>query len=405
MNAASLGKTIAKLRKKNGMTQLQLASRINVSDKTVSKWENGNGFPEISILPVLSDVFGVTIDYLLKGEAHGIAVGGVINTDYINIIDNSHGGGSLRNILTSVSEVGGCVPNTSINLARIDPDIFLTALGKVRNDEGGRAILTQMRKYGIDTSQIKIENNYPSTGTSYIMSERGGGESTVFYYGGANRNFTDKDIDVSEMDCKILHMGSVMLLEGLDACDDQYGTKMAKLLDKVSKRGIKVSIDASGAENQAFVQKMLAVFPFCDYVIIDENEACRVTGLNARNEDKSLNTKNIEKSMKFILSKGVREKVIVHCREGGFLLNKDGESFRSGSLKVPDEYIKSKVGAGDAYAAGCLYGIYKEWDDNKILEFASATAICCLSESDSINGMRSYKEIEKVSKAYERENL
>ena len=81
MNAASLGKTIAKLRKKNGMTQLQLASRINVSDKTVSKWENGNGFPEISILPVLSDVFGVTIDYLLKGEAHGIAVGGVINTD------------------------------------------------------------------------------------------------------------------------------------------------------------------------------------------------------------------------------------------------------------------------------------------------------------------------------------
>ena len=181
MNAASLGKTIAKLRKKNSMTQLQLATRINVSDKTVSKWENGNGFPEISILPVLSDVFGVTIDYLLKGEAHGIAVGGVINTDYINIIDNCLGRGHFRNILTSVSEVGGCVPNTSINLARIDPDIFLTAFGKVRNDEGGRAILTQMRKYGIDTSQIKIENNYPSTGTSYIMSERGDGESTVFY--------------------------------------------------------------------------------------------------------------------------------------------------------------------------------------------------------------------------------
>ena len=191
MNAAGLGKTIAKLRKKNGMTQLQLASRINVSDKTVSKWENGNGFPEITVLPVLSDVFGVTIDYLLKGEAHGITVGGVIGTDYINIIDNNCGNGHFRKILTSVSEVGGCVPNVTINLARIDPDIFLTALGKVKNDEYGRIILTQMRKYGVDTSQIKIENNYPSTGTSYIMSERGDRESTVFYYDGANRNFTD----------------------------------------------------------------------------------------------------------------------------------------------------------------------------------------------------------------------
>jgi len=318
MNAAGLGRTIAKLRKKNGMTQLQLAARINISDKTVSKWENGNGFPEITVLPILSDVFGVTIDYLLKGEAHGITVGGVINTDYINIIDSGHGEKYFRKILTSVSEVGGCVPNVTVNLARIDPDIFLTALGKVRNDECGRVILTQMRKYGIDTSQVKIENNYPSTGTSYIMSERGDGESTVFYYGGANRNFTDKDIDTESLDCKILHMGSMMLLEGLDAHDDHYGTKMARLLDKVSKRGIKTSIDAGGSENELFAQKVLTVLPYCDYVIIDEKEACRLLGVEPRNEDNSLNVKNIEESMKFILSRGVREKVIVHCREVDF---------------------------------------------------------------------------------------
>ena len=69
MNQKMFGSTIAALRKKRGMTQSALAQELNVSDKAVSKWENGFGYPEITLLPKIASVFGVTVDYLL-GRAH-----------------------------------------------------------------------------------------------------------------------------------------------------------------------------------------------------------------------------------------------------------------------------------------------------------------------------------------------
>ena len=56
------------LRKKQGMTQLDLAERLNYSDKAVSKWERGESLPDITIIKAISDLFGVTVDYLLSEE-------------------------------------------------------------------------------------------------------------------------------------------------------------------------------------------------------------------------------------------------------------------------------------------------------------------------------------------------
>ena len=66
--AHSIGKTIAELRKTKGWTQIELAEKLNVSDKAVSKWESEGGFPEITQLPVLAKIFDVSIDYLMTGK-------------------------------------------------------------------------------------------------------------------------------------------------------------------------------------------------------------------------------------------------------------------------------------------------------------------------------------------------
>ena len=66
--AHSIGKTIAELRKAKGWTQVELAEKLGVSDKAISKWESEGGFPEITQLPVLASVFDVSIDYLMTGK-------------------------------------------------------------------------------------------------------------------------------------------------------------------------------------------------------------------------------------------------------------------------------------------------------------------------------------------------
>ncbi len=68
MEQKTLGSFLAVLRKANGMTQKELAERVGVSDKTVSHWERDESAPDISVLPILADIFGVTVDELLRGE-------------------------------------------------------------------------------------------------------------------------------------------------------------------------------------------------------------------------------------------------------------------------------------------------------------------------------------------------
>lgn len=68
MDNTKIGNLIYKLRKENDLTQAQLAERLTVSDKAVSKWERGNGCPDISIITEMSELFGVDLAELLNGE-------------------------------------------------------------------------------------------------------------------------------------------------------------------------------------------------------------------------------------------------------------------------------------------------------------------------------------------------
>lgn len=68
MDARRIGALIRALRMEKGMTQRELAARLHVSDKAVSKWERAMGCPDVSLLPALSQVLGVQIDAVLSGS-------------------------------------------------------------------------------------------------------------------------------------------------------------------------------------------------------------------------------------------------------------------------------------------------------------------------------------------------
>lgn len=68
MNQYVTGNMIRTLREKNHLTQAQLAEKLNVSFKTVSKWETGRGYPDISLLEPIAKVFSISLTELLSGE-------------------------------------------------------------------------------------------------------------------------------------------------------------------------------------------------------------------------------------------------------------------------------------------------------------------------------------------------
>lgn len=63
-----VAQNISELRTAHGITQIELAERLNYSDKAVSKWERGESLPDVAVLTEIADIFGVSLDYLVKSE-------------------------------------------------------------------------------------------------------------------------------------------------------------------------------------------------------------------------------------------------------------------------------------------------------------------------------------------------
>ncbi len=390
-----ISRNISRLRRKMGLTQVELADQLYVSNKTVSKWERGAGYPETPQLVRLADLFGVTLDTLIRGEKSGIAVAGNILTDEVKVIEAFPEKGMLVNITSMSRAVGGGVPNTLISLAKIDSTLSLTALGKRGDDEGGRYAQSELQRCGVDTTAILVDPAAP-TGFSDVMTLRDTGERTFFHNRGANARFVPEDIALSTLNCRMLHVAYIHLLDGFDAPDPEYGTTLARFLKAVQEEGILTSVDVVSSFNDEFASRILAAMPYTDNAIMNEIEACGVSGLAPRDEAGNLLAHNIRATMEQLMACGVGQRVIVHCPEAGFCLSADGTFTVVPSLNLPSGYIKGTVGAGDAFCAGCLYGIYNGYSDREILEFASGAAACSLSAEDSVSGMRNAAYIREL---------
>lgn len=404
MDSKITGSLIASLRKAAGLTQAALAEKLNVSDKTVSKWENGLGYPEITLFPDIAALFGVSVDYLLTGERNGITVAGSIIVDSVKNISTFPEKGMLSIISSVQKAAGGCAPNTAIDLVRIDRSIPVSVAGCVGDDDNGNFITGVMQKNGVNTGMLTVTNE-TATSFSDVMSLKSG-ERTFFSFRGANDVFAPEHINLSALKCKILHIGYILMLAKFDAPDKEYGTVMARFLHDVREKGIKTSIDVVSSSDEDYKATIIPALKYTDYAIMNEVESGMLTDLPPYNEDGSVNVENVRKTMEFMADCGVSEKVIIHCKQCGFCLDTvSGEFTVIPSLDIPAEEIKGSVGAGDAYCAGCLYALYNGFDDKRMLEFASASAACNLFSENATDSMRSAEEIEKLESIYRRKML
>jgi len=332
-----------------------------------------------------------------------IAVAGTVLSDAVKTIDAYPSMGMLAGIREISVSVGGCVPNTVIDLAKMDSGIPLKAYGRVGEDANGAHVTSEMKNAGVDISGITYSKNL-KTSFSDVMSLASTGERTFFHYRGANAEFDLSDTEIDLLECQIFHIGYILLMDELDNPDAVYGTKLAGILKKIRDRGIKTSIDAVSAEGGKFKETILPALKYCDYAILNEIEAGHAAGIDPY-RGQNIDIGNVKEMMRALMSAGVHEKVIVHCPTTGFCLDKSGRFSAVPSLALPEGYIKGTVGAGDAFCAGALYSLYHGFDDEKMLDFAAGAAACNLSEKDSVSGMKSAEEIYDILITYPRRAL
>lgn len=317
-------------------------------------------------------------------KRNGIAIAGSIIVDKLNEIGVYPSSGELTKILSLSRAVGGCVPNVAIDLKRIDPDLRVKAIGKLGRDGEGSFVLDVLSGNGVDVSLL----SYGERPTSFtdVMSVVGG-QRTFFAYTGACADFGVSDIDFDTLDVRMLHLGYFLLLDKIDAGDG------ALILKKAHEKGIKTSIDMVSERGNRY-GLVVDCLKYVDNLIINEFEAGMLTDIDPVPE-------NLHTICQKLKAMGVLEKIIIHTADMGVCMSENGY-FELPSYDLPLGHIKGTTGAGDAFCAGALLGIYRGLDEMEILSLASKAAVASLTSADAISGMRSEEEIELLCKNFKR---
>lgn len=322
-----------------------------------------------------------------KIERNGIAVAGSVLVDKINEIKAYPQSGELTQIVGLEKAVGGCVPNVALDLKKICPELDVKAIGKIGNDEDGAYVSNVLSQGGVDVSGFVVSEE-DSTSFTEVMSVING-QRTFFTYPGTSADFGYNDINFENLDSRILHLGYFLLLEKVDQGEG------IQILQKAQEMGIKTSIDLV-SENSDRYSLILSCLPYTNYLIINEIEAGKLTNMEPTDD-------NLEEIARKLKALGVSDKVVIHKPDFAVCLSNDGYTVVN-SYSLPDGYIKGTTGAGDAFCAGTLIGIYKEWSDTEILEFASGCAVMALGKADATSGLLTEEEIKEYCKQFERKN-
>jgi sugar/nucleoside kinase (ribokinase family) len=308
-----------------------------------------------------------------------------------------------QNELTHITEgiqssTGGSVCNTITDLARLDPKLRLVASGFAGHDAEGDFILQEMRKYpNIDLSMVKRDGR---TSFTAVMSNNQTKERTFFQHAGANAYYCEEHIDWDKLDVDIFHIGYILLLPALDAADSEYGTKMARLLHRAQKQGMKTSIDVVSESGDRFARLVTPALKYSDYCIINELEAQQTTGITLRDENGKLHTENMPLALQKLKELGVSTWAVIHCPEVGCGIDENGKYWEVPSLKLPKGYIKGTVGAGDAFCAGILYAAEMDMPMETALKLGACAAAASLREVNASDGVTTCQEVLKLYDIY-----
>ena len=281
---------------------------------------------------------------------------------------------------------GGSEANVAFSLANFGIDS--TFITKIPNNEIGDAAFNKLRQYGVNTS--KIIKGGERLGIYYLEKGASQRPSKVIYdrlnSSIANSNVEDYNWDEIFKDAEWFHFSGIT-----PALSDSLAEICLIACKKAKESNITVSCDLNYREKLWSEDKacevMSEIMPYVDICIANEEDIEKVFGIKAKNTDvnkgkldyNSYNLVADELLSRFDLSKvacTLRTSISASDNKWTAMLYDGIKFYQANEYNV---HIVDRVGGGDSFVAGLIYGILNNWKDNESLEFA--TAASCLKHS------------------------
>jgi sugar/nucleoside kinase (ribokinase family) len=264
---------------------------------------------------------------------------------------------------------GGCAANAATALARLG--LPVEVMGKVGQDALGDFVFRALESRGIGTHGIQRD---PGAGTSATMvMVDPAGERRFVHYIGANARYTLEDVDFDMLArASILHVAGSLVLPGID------GEPTAGLLKRARQLGVTTFLDTVWDDTGRWMRLLEPCLPEIDYFIPSLPEAQAITGFQ-----------DPWQVARALVDYGVRTVGLKMGAEGCLVLTGEGESF---SLPAYEVEVVDATGAGDAYAAGFIAGVWHGWPLERTARFANAAGALCVTGMGASGGVRPLSE-------------
>jgi sugar/nucleoside kinase (ribokinase family) len=264
--------------------------------------------------------------------------------------------GSLVLVDEMSLHLGGCAANAATALAYLG--LPVNVIGKVGSDPFGDFVVEVLQERGIGTRGVTSD---PGAGTSASMViVDPDGERRFIHYIGANAAFTINDIDFDLVSAaSILHIGGSLVMPGID------GVPTAELLKQTQAAGVITFLDTVWDDTGRWMTLLEPSLPYIDYFIPSLPEAQQITGINEPRD-----------VARRLIDHGVGTVVLKMGPDGCLVMAGDYKCLR---LPAHDVDVVDATGAGDAFAAGFITGIWQEWSLDRTARFATAVGAMCVT--------------------------
>lgn len=273
--------------------------------------------------------------------------------------------------------IGGCATNTGIVLSRLGVNVSIS--GKVGDDNLGRFVVNKLKEEKrMDVSHIKISKKKTTSGTIVLIHSDG--ERSFIHSIGANSDLHLEDIDFEYMKTfPLIHIAGALLMHGFD------GKPLAETLKRAKKMGLITSLDTAWDATGRWLELIEDALSYTDYFLPSIEEARMIT-----------NKKTPEDIAKFLMDKGVKNVCLKMGGDGSYICN-EKESFRFPAL---DFNVVDTTGCGDAYVAGFITGLVREFSFEKCGMLANLVGAKAATAIGATAGIISYEDTMEFGKKY-----
>jgi|CZKI01.1.fsa_nt_gi sugar/nucleoside kinase (ribokinase family) len=317
----------------------------------------------------------------------GILAAGNWIRDHVKTVDAWPEQDGLVTILGRSMGNGGGPYNVLKDLARLGAPFPLAGIGLLGDDEDGRAILADCEASGIGTAQLRAA---PGLSTSYtdVMTVRGTGRRTFFHHRGANALLAPGHFDFTRARERIFYLGYLLLLDALDAPGPDGAPRAREVLRSARASGLQTSLDCVSAASERFRATVVPVLPDIDVLFVNDYEAEQIAGI-ALGRGAAIDRRAVERAARALVDLGVRGWAVLHSPEGACACSASGEIAWQPAVRVRPELVLGSAGAGDALAAGVLYGVHEGWPMARALELGVCAAATSLLNPTCSGSVRS----------------